>query len=220
MVRRRDCDFDRRLGSFGERREGAVVALTETDRTLLKRCLDREPGAWKEFVDRFAGVFLHVIHHTGHARSVTLSPQDTDDLLADVFLAVVANDFEILKRFRGESSLATYLTVIARRIVVHEMSRQRLSEALGHVKAHSSSLELAHAGDRDGVMRIENRELVDRMLEGLTESEASIVRMFHLEGSSYHEISSRLGVVENSIGPTLTRAREKLRHGPLAMSLE
>jgi RNA polymerase sigma-70 factor (ECF subfamily) len=32
-----------------------------------------------------------------------------------------------------------------------------------------------------------------------------------MEGRSYHDISQALGVPENSIGPLLTRAREKLR---------
>ncbi len=197
-----------------------IVALTENDRSLLKNCLDREPGAWKEFVDRFASVFVHVIQHTAQLRSVQLSAHDIDDLAADIFLALVANDFDVLRRFRGESSLATYLSVIARRIVVHEITRQRMAEAMGHVKAHGATLDQAHAGEFDGSMRIENRELVDRMLEGLIETESSIVRLFHLEGRSYREISAGLGVPENSIGPTLSRAREKLRQSSLAASVE
>jgi len=40
------------------------VALTEIDRNLLKRCLAEEPGAWKDFVDRFMGLFVHVVTHT------------------------------------------------------------------------------------------------------------------------------------------------------------
>lgn len=195
------------------------MALTETDRHLLKQCLDREPGAWKEFVDRFAGVFVHVIQHTAQARSVQLSAHDTDDLAADIFLALVANDFEVLRRFRGDSSLATYLTVIARRIVVHEVTRRRMAEALGHVKTHAAALEQAHAGEFDGSARIDNRELVARMLDGLAETEAAVVRLFHLEGRSYREISVGLGVPENSIGPTLTRAREKLRQSSLAAAM-
>ena len=35
--------------------------------------------------------------------------------------------------------------------------------------------------------------------------------MFHLEGKSYQEISSAVGMPENSIGPILSRARDKLR---------
>ena len=41
--------------------------------------------------------------------------------------------------------------------------------------------------------------------------DAKIVRQYHLEGRSYREISAGLGVPENSIGPTLSRARARLR---------
>ncbi|MBI1312327.1 sigma-70 family RNA polymerase sigma factor [bacterium] len=189
------------------------MALTEIDRNLLKRCLAEEPGAWKDFVDRFIGLFIHVINHVGHSRSVRLSADDVDDLCAEVFVALLAEDFAILRRFRGNSSLATYLTVIARRIVVREVAKRRKAEALGHVNAHQSSIEQAHAtGNRD-VQRIENTEQVERMLRDLPERDADIVRQFHLEGRSYGEISSRLGIPENTIGPTLSRARELLRNG-------
>jgi RNA polymerase sigma-70 factor (ECF subfamily) len=49
------------------------------------------------------------------------------------------------------------------------------------------------------------------MLAGLPDMEAKIVRQFHIEGRSYREISTGLGVPENSIGPALSRARARLR---------
>ena len=42
-------------------------------------------------------------------------------------------------------------------------------------------------------------------------NEADVVRLYHLEGKSYYEISMAMGMPENSIGPLLSRAREKLR---------
>lgn len=186
------------------------MALTEIDRDLLKRCLAEEPGGWKDFVDRFIGLFVHVVNHTAHARSVRVSPEDIDDLCAEVFLALLANRFAILRQFRGDCSLATYLTVVARRVIAREMAKRRMAEALGHVPAHQAALDYAQAERRD-LQRIENREEVQQMLEGLAETEAQIVRQFHIEGRSYREISNGLGVPENSIGPTLTRARAKLR---------
>ena len=42
-------------------------------------------------------------------------------------------------------------------------------------------------------------------------AEAQVVRLYHLEGKSYHEISSTVGMPENSIGPILSRARNKMR---------
>jgi RNA polymerase sigma-70 factor (ECF subfamily) len=59
--------------------------------------------------------------------------------------------------------------------------------------------------------RLQNRDEVQRMLDELDGSEAEVVRMYHLEGKSYQEISSLVGIPENSVGPTLSRARQKMR---------
>ena len=185
------------------------MALTELDRNLLRRCLTEEPGAWKDLVDRYIGLFIHVVRHTAHARSIPTSPEDTDDLVAEVFAALCANDYAILRSFRGKSSLATYLTVIARRICVKQMTKNRMAAAMGHVSAHQASLEKADAVVE--FKRIENREEVKHLLSGLPERDAKIVQAFHLEGKSYREISQAMGVPENSIGPTLNRAMTRIR---------
>ena len=46
--------------------------LSEIDRNLLERCIQKKPRAWEDFVDRFMGLVLHVINHTAQARSVRL----------------------------------------------------------------------------------------------------------------------------------------------------
>ena len=91
------------------------MGLSDIDRKLLERCLDRQPGAWEDFVDRFLGLVVHVIHHTSQSRSVRPSQADIDELAGEVFLTIVQDDFATLRNFRGESSLATYLTVVAPR---------------------------------------------------------------------------------------------------------
>jgi RNA polymerase sigma-70 factor (ECF subfamily) len=182
------------------------VALSDYDRQLLQRCLARQPGAWEDFVDRFLGLVIHVISHTSVSRSIAVSPQDVEDLASDVFMAVLEGDFDVLRRFRGQSSLATYLTVIARRVVVRELVKRRIVPNLA--EATMGALEDASPTAEE---RLADRELVERLLDGLNGEEADIVRMYHLEGRTYHEISRRIGVPENSIGPTLSRARAKMR---------
>ena len=81
------------------------------------------PRAWEDFVDRFMGLMVHVVNHTAGSRSRRLSAEDREDLVGQVFVHLVRDDFSLLRQFRGESSLATYLTVVARRIVVHELLR-------------------------------------------------------------------------------------------------
>lgn len=186
------------------------MALTEIDRRLLKQCLARTPGAWQDFVDRFIGLFIHVIQHTAHARSVRLSADDVDDLCAEIFVTLLKNDFAVLRHFRGQSSLATYLTVVARRVVVHEIIRRRKEEALGHVAAHQAAVESAGHDEPDSE-RIADVDEVTALLAVLPPVDAEVVRKFHLEGKSYAEISRETGIPENTIGSLLTRARQKLR---------
>lgn len=183
------------------------MALSEIDRALLERCLGHAPRAWEDFVDRFLGLVVHVVNHTAQSRSLRLAPQDVEDLASEVFLSIINDDFGILRNFRGESSLATYLTVIARRVAVRELLKRKSTASLSEVSGRSSVDRRAQPPEE----RISNREEVERLLGTLKGPEADVIRMYHLEGRSYQEISSVVGMPENSIGPTLSRARAKMR---------
>jgi RNA polymerase sigma-70 factor (ECF subfamily) len=190
---------------------GKNVALTAKDRELLKRCLNHEPGAWNDFVDRFLGLIYHAIQHTAHLRSMPLRPEETEDLAAEVLLAMVANDYAALRQFRGNSSLATYLTVIARRICVQELARRAAAREVQPRDDGKSAPDEFEARPASG--GLETLEEVARLLQKLPGKERSVVRLYYLEGRSYEEISTELNVPVNSIGPILSRAREKLRKG-------
>jgi RNA polymerase sigma-70 factor, ECF subfamily len=181
------------------------VALSDIDRNLLDRCLAGKPRAWEDFVDRFMGLVVHVINHTAQCRSIRLSTADREDLAAEVFLAVIDHDLAVLRHFRGKSSLATYLTVVARRVVVRKLVERHSSVPLGDMVANAAS------EDGQPEKRINDQEEIGRLLGELRGSEAAVVRMYHLEGKTYQEISRTVGMPENSVGPLLTRARAKLR---------
>ena len=101
------------------------MSLSQYDRNLLKRCLDKENRAWENFADRFSGLVVGVIQHTAKSREIPLDQADVDDLVAEVFMQIVSGDYAVLRKFRGECSLATYLTVVARRIVVRQLLKQQ-----------------------------------------------------------------------------------------------
>ena len=186
------------------------MALSEIDRNLLERCLQRKPRAWEDFVDRFMGLVIHVVNHTARARSIRLSAADRDDLCAEVFLASIKNDFALLRNFRGKSSLATYLTVVARRIVVKELLARMSAAKLGDTSS-GQAVESVPDPRPSIEERLGNQEEVQRLLRAVQGTEAQVVRLYHLEGKSYQEISAAVGMPENSIGPILTRARHRMR---------
>jgi RNA polymerase sigma-70 factor (ECF subfamily) len=183
------------------------------DRELLKRCLGRQPGSWNEFVDRFLGLIYHVINHAAHLRSVTLRAEDVEDLASEVLLQIVANDYAVLRHFRMESSLATYLTVVARRICVQELAKKQASREV-QLQTDGKHLFEPEGDDHGrGVGGLETLEEVARLLKKLPARERQVVRLAYLEGRSYEEISTLLSIPVNTIGPILSRAKKKLREG-------
>lgn len=180
-----------------------IVALTDVDRRLLERLLARDSAAWREFVDRFAGLFVNIVQHSAQSRSFDLTADDLEDLCSDILLSIVDHDFAILRRFRGKAALATYLAVVGRRIVVREITRRRADELAKRDFAKTRASETAEPSQP-----AEAR--VEELVQTLPENEAKLVRQ-RLEGKSYREIGEKNGVPVNSVGPSLSRAREKLR---------
>ncbi len=178
------------------------MSLTQGDRDLIDRCLTRQPNAWKVFVDRFAGLFVHSIRHVADQRSYQLNNADLDEIAAEVMSCIIAENFKVLRHFRGRSSLATYLAVVARRVTVKELvkrKKQAADETVGDVKVINNHFD------------IEDREQVEFLIRSLSPKEAEIVQAFYLDGKTYREISEQLGIPENSIGPVLARAKEVMR---------
>lgn len=184
--------------------------FTAVDRDLLKRCLNREPGSWNDFVDRFLSLIYHVIGYTAHLRSFRLNPEDVEDIAAEILFKIVANDFRLLREFRGDASLATYLTVVSRRICIQELiRRQKAKEALarGDHRVPNEELEEEPAAQKG----VESLDEVEKLLRRLSGREREIVRLYYLEGRTYEEISTATNVPVNTIGALLSRARKKLR---------
>ena len=180
------------------------MVLSNLDRDLLARCLQGKPEAWEDFVDRFLGLISYVVTDVARSRSIALPDAARDDVVADVFLVLIDQDFRTLRKFRGQSSLGTYLVVVARRIAVRKLAEIQ--------RRRQVSLPVDPVGD-DGqnVLMAANKEEVQDLLAQLPSSEATAVRMFHLEERSYREIGMHMGIPENSVGPLLSQARAKLK---------
>jgi len=133
------------------------VPLVDLDRRLLERLLLKDQQAWQQFVDRFLGAVLHTVRHVAHLRSMTLDAHEVDDLSADFFKLLLDDDCAILRRFRGNSSLATYLVVVARRFVVNTLAKRAKARA----RHADQSLEDIFSAAPKPTSAVENREEVE-----------------------------------------------------------
>lgn len=194
------------------------MALTAVDRSILHRCLVHETGAWNDFVDRFLGLIYHCIRYTAHLRSHPVTPELIEDIAQEILLQIAADDYALLKQFRGKSSLAAYLTVIARRICVSELAKRRGPPkkplpAEFQPKTSGAPPVAVEADDDAPQARkgLESLDQVQKLLRKLPGREREVVRLFYLEGRTYEEISIELNLAVKAIGPILKRARTLLR---------
>ena len=178
-------------------------ALAAADRRLLDECFTGRPGAWDEFVSRFAGLFSFIAAKVARQRGRPLAAADRDDLVAEILLECLRNDAAALRSFAGRSSLSTYLAVIARRVAVRGLLRSE--------PAARPATRVVLSGGRDHAAQAADREHVEQLMGRLDPAEAQLVRLHHLEARSYGEISRITGLPLGSIGPALSKAREKMK---------
>lgn len=193
------------------------MPLTDHDRKLLTDLLNNQSGAWKLFVDRYTPLVVQVIQHTAHSHSLKLNADDTEDLCADTMTELLVRDMAALRSFRGRCSLATYLGVITRRIVVRRLAEHRFSSAMGHINAHRAAVDFA-SSENNAVPQLDHRDQVESLLTKLPQESQQVARWLFLDELTYREIARRLGRSLNSIGPIVSRLRSLLHrseHSPL-----
>ncbi|MEZ6137794.1 MAG: sigma-70 family RNA polymerase sigma factor [Pirellulaceae bacterium] len=164
--------------------------------------------AWQQFVQRYAGLVRSRVARVAATCGSVADASLVDDMVAEVFSALLQNDAAALRAYSGRSSLGTYVSVIAARVTIRKaMGRpvhQTISDAVSE-QASDQSLPETEAIDREQIVRL--RELIAE----LPKKQREIVSLFHLEGQSYEQISRQLKIPMGSIGPTLKRAEAKLR---------
>jgi len=121
-----------------------------------------------DFVDRFLGLVYHVVQHTATMRGYPLKPEDKEDIAADS-----SEDrrtrLRTLAQFRGKSSLASYLTVIARRTCVNDW-RAHADQGEGRAQAKRGDRGREAAGQAEAW--VETLEEVGKLLKKLRAASA------------------------------------------------
>ena len=133
-------------------------------------------------------------------------PGDVEDVVQNIFLAA----FVGLKKFRGRSSLKTWLFTITinecRNYRYRQMLRLRLFSRARERVSHSS----APAADGTATKR-ETFEQVRRAVGGLPAKYREPVVLKYLQQLASDEIARILGISEGALQVRLSRARKKLK---------
>lgn len=178
------------------------------DSLLVQHCVAGEEEACSRLVqDHQRMVYQLALHLLGDS-------QEALDLSQEVFLRV----FRTLPRFRGQSSLRTWIY----RIVVNQASNRQRWWRRRH-RSHQVALEAHTAahGELPDVRRsvmpdslLQQREIAGRVwaaLDRLPFDQRAAIVLREIDGLSYEEIGMSLGVAVGTVKSRLARARASLR---------
>ena len=181
------------------------------DRSLVERLVRGDALAWQAFVHTHGRLVRSRVADVASTFGRSEDDSAIDDATAEVFAALLGNNAAALRAFAGRSSLGTYVAVIATQSATRGFARKRLVVAsVNETDLHQTQPDRS-ADPVNRLMHEEQRQRVREILERLPPRQRTVVRMFHLQGKSYAQISDQLQMPIGSIGPTLRRAEAKMR---------
>jgi len=187
-----------------------VVGWSEvagTEAALIQRCAAGEEAAFADLMGEHQRMVVQLAMNLLGDRDEAL------DLSQEVFLRV----FRTIHRFRGQSSLRTWIY----RIAVNQARnrhrfwrrRHRADQVSldAHVAQHGDSISGPEAWPDRVFAQKELARRLQHALDHLPFDQRTAVVLREIDGLSYEEIAFSLGVAVGTVKSRLTRARRALR---------
>jgi RNA polymerase sigma-70 factor (ECF subfamily) len=192
----------------------AVSGGTSGDLHLVAQLVASDGQAWRTFVERFGRLVLTRGIATARELGRALDDAGAEDLCAEVFSRLVADDCRVLRLYEGRSMLSTWLCVVTRRIAIRRLKTLAREPALPAADSGHALGSLAGSPADEPLRQLLAGEEVSRLtaaLAQLGERDRKLVGLLFFESCSYREAAAALQMPMNSIGPTLARIQKRLR---------
>lgn len=196
------------------------VALPFNDVELERRALARDNTAFRTIMERHNRRLYRV------ARSILRNDSEAEDVVQEAYV----NAFTHLNGFRGESSLATWLSRIVMNEALGRLRRERPAVELDAVDAQGREaqiIQFPQTGAADDPERTMAQREILRLVEQATDNLPEIFRVVFvtrvIEGMSIEETAELLGLQRETVKTRLHRARRLVREqldkqiGPVLM---
>ena len=186
--------------------------MDDLDLALL--CADRDEEAWTIFLSRYSGFIHTAIKRTFLKYRQEARPEVLEDIFGEVLLLLLEGSCKKLRGFEGRngSSLSTYLWVLASRITVDHLRKEKTSPSFNY----GGDGPLHNAADMrelpgEAFERRQLDEMVARVIGGLSAKDKLFIKLHYEEGLSTEEIAGIFKVSPGTVYSMKNRTREKMQ---------
>jgi len=185
----------------------AVPAVSD-DAELVRRALARDAGAFRAIMQKHNRRLYRI------ARGVLRNNTDAEDAVQDAYVSA----FTHLANYRGESTLATWLSRIVMNEALRQLRRKRPAVDLTAAEPMRSEAEIIQfplSTPNDDPERTMAQRQILQLVEQATDNLPEAFRLVFvtrvIEGMSVEETSELLGIKPETVKTRLHRARQLVR---------
>lgn len=172
------------------------------EQTLIKKAAQGDQAAFEQLVERYQKPVYH------QALRLLNHPEDAADVTQEVFLKV----WRALPTFRGESGFSTWLYKLTDNAAIDLIRREKKRQGDSSLSEEDWLTEPADPAPTPH-QAMEQAELHRAVADGLAalgEEHRRILVMREINGMSYDEIGTALGLPAGTVRSRIARARNSL----------
>jgi RNA polymerase sigma-70 factor, ECF subfamily len=185
----------------------ATPAIAD-DTELAGRALARDAGAFRAIMQRHNRRLYRI------ARGILRNNTEAEDAVQDAYVSAFAH----LASYRGESTLATWLSRIVMNEALRRLRRRRPTvdiTALESVRSEADIIQFPLSTPSDDPERTMAQRQILQLVEQATDNLPEVFRLVFvtrvIEGMSVEETSELLGIKPETVKTRLHRARQLVR---------
>lgn len=165
------------------------------ERAFVDFLLARDAAAWDRFSREIRPVLVRA--------AASLLPRDAEDVVQRVCALLLESDARLLRSFRGQSTLSTWLIGIVR------------NQALMHARREKARPEppgaAAIPGPLEALVAAESAGQLAAALEAIPPRDRLLLVLHYRDGLPHAKVAAVVGIAVNSVSPLLDRARDRLQ---------
>jgi RNA polymerase sigma-70 factor (ECF subfamily) len=173
-----------------------------SDAELMSRVRGGERSAFEILVDRYKDRLV------SYLTRLTRSRDRAEELAQEAFVRL----YQTSNRYREQGQLQPYLFRIATNLLISEQRRAKRWSTLFPLFSYAANNgHQAGSTPQGQLLRLEEHDRVAEALAALPVRYRAPLVLREVEGWSYHDIATALGVREGTIKSRISRGKERLR---------
>lgn len=165
------------------------------ERAFVERLIARDSAAWTRFDRDVRPLLVRAAAATGST--------DPEDVAQKVCALLLEADARLLRSYRGQSTLSTWLVGITRNQALMQLRKDRTRPPAAPAAPAPGPLEALVAAESDAQLQA--------ALEAIPPRDRLLLVLHYRDGLPHARVAAVVGVALNSVSPLLDRARERLK---------